>query len=224
MSFEFEGKTFSSTQVIEKLKLQLTDLRINKIKKVVDHRIKGFQPVFENIYDRGNVAAAMRSAEAFGFFNFHIVEQSDAEFKTANRVTQGADKWLDIKTYSNTKSCIEGLKQQGFKVFATHLSAESKNIDEVDFSKPTSLIFGNEQNGISDEALNLCDGSVVIPMQGFSQSFNISVAAALSFYHVYSYRNSKGFEASDLTENERLYLQALYYLKSVKNSELYFQR
>lgn len=224
MNFTFDEKTFTPEQVVEKLTPQLTESRREKIQKVVSHRVQSFQPVFENIYDRGNISAAMRSAEAFGFYKFHIIEQPDAKFKAANRVSQGTEKWLDIQKYSNTKSCIEKLKSQGLKVYVTHLDTDSIDIDEVDFTQPTALMFGNEKDGISQEALELCDGSVVIPMKGFAQSFNISVAAALSFYHVYSYRLRHQLPESDLDEAEKLYLKALYYSKSVKNPNLYFQR
>ena len=224
MNFTIEDKSYTAEQVLEVLTQQLTDSRKEKIEKVVQNRVQSFQPVFENIYDRGNISAAMRSAEAFGFYKFHIIEQPDAKFKAANRVTQGTEKWLDIQKYSKISSCIEALKAQGLKVYVTHLDTQSITIDEVDFSQPTALMFGNEKEGISEEALEQCDGSVVIPMQGFAQSFNISVAAALSFYHVHQYRKTHNLPQSDLTPEEQLYLKALYYTKSVKNPNLYFRR
>lgn len=224
MNFNFEEKSYTTEQVLEVLNSQLTDSRKEKIQYVVENRVKSFQPVFENIYDRGNISAAMRSAEAFGFYKFHIIEQPDAKFKAANRVTQGTEKWLDINKYETTASCIESLKAQGLKVYVTHLEAKSINIDDVDFSQPSALMFGNEKEGISKEALEASDGSVIIPMQGFAQSFNISVAAALSFYHVHQYRKAHQMPHTDLTPEEQLYLKALYYTKSVKNPNLYFRR
>lgn len=224
MDFNFDEKSYTAEQVLEVLNPQLTDSRKEKIQFVVENRVQSFQPVFENIYDRGNISAAMRSAEAFGFYKFHIIEQPDAKFKAANRVTQGTEKWLDINKYDTTTSCIESLKAQGLKVYVTHLEAKSINIDEVDFSEPSALMFGNEKEGISKEALEASDGSVIIPMQGFAQSFNISVAAALSFYHVHQYRKAHQLPSTDLSPEEQLYLKALYYTKSVKNPNLYFRR
>ncbi|MCB0341736.1 MAG: RNA methyltransferase [Pseudobdellovibrionaceae bacterium] len=214
-----EGQIYSSDQVIEALSPQITARRLARMKEVVAERTYSFASVLENIYDRGNVSAVMRSAEAFGFMNFHIVEQPDARFKAANRVTQGTDKWLDIKKHASTSACVSQLRGYGYKIYATHLEA-SVPIDEVDFSQPTAVVFGNEKDGVSDEMLSACDGRIILPMHGFAQSFNISVAAAITFYHVYQARTAALGKSGDLSEQDQQILFARYIQKSVPRSAL----
>jgi tRNA (guanosine-2'-O-)-methyltransferase len=168
----------------------------------------------ENIYDRGNISAAMRSAEAFGFCDFHIVEFKNKKFKEANRVTQGTDKWLNISRFDNPSDCAKSLKAKGFQIFATHLEAAAP-ISEVDFSNPTAIVFGNEKAGVSAEMLDVVDGQVIIPMHGFAQSFNISVAAALSFYHAYQERVRRLGRSGDLSAEDKKRLLANYLVKTV---------
>lgn len=203
----------SARQVIELLDNVITEERIEKINKVILSRTNNFIPVLENIYDRGNINAVMRSAEAFGFYNMYIVEDEDAPHKESNRITKGTHKWLDIHKHSSAKSAVTELKSNGVQVYCTHLEA-SKNIAEIDFTKPTALVFGNEAKGVSDEMLSLCDGNCIIPMEGFAQSFNISVAAAISFYHVYLKRVEALGANGDLSQVQQEWLKANYFIKS----------
>jgi len=207
-----EGEV-STQQVIDMLSDVITAERIEKINKVVSTRTNSFIPVLENIYDRGNINAVMRSAEAFGFYNFYIVEAEKAPHKESNRITKGTHKWLDIHKHSSARSAITELKADGVQVYCTHLEA-SKNIAEIDFTKPTALVFGNEARGVSEEMLGLCDGNCIIPMEGFAQSFNISVAAAISFYHVYLKRVEKLGANGDLNNEQQKWLKANYFIKS----------
>ena len=203
---------------LEKL---LTKKRVEKIHRVVEKRDPSFIPIFENIYDEGNMSACMRSAESFGFFRFFVLHKNNK--KKANRVSRGSDKWLDISYFEDTHLCINSLKKEGFHIVATHLSATS-SIDEVDFTKPTALVFGNEHEGVSEDLLKKVDQKVKIPMYGFVESFNISVAAALSFYHVHLQKKKNlshiSFEdVSSLKEEEKRQLRIRYYLKSSKNPQ-----
>lgn len=214
--FVFSQGEFSAQEILEKLEPLLTEERIQRMNVVIENRTFGFIPVLENIYDRGNISAVMRSAEAFGFFRCHIIEQENAKFKASNRVTKGADKWLDVKVHRSAESSVKELKSQGFQIFATHLEA-SKSIEVVDFSKPTAIVLGNEKEGVSPEMVDLCDGNVIIPMQGFSQSFNISVAAALVFQQAYLARKKALGQSGDLSREEKLFVRANYVLRNLEN-------
>jgi tRNA (guanosine-2'-O-)-methyltransferase len=174
------AEQWSPEVVLKHLVPLLTDERWRKIQGVVAKRTYHVAPVLENIYDRGNTSAVMRTAEALGLHGVHIIEHG-ARFKAANRVTAGADKWLDVERWTDTPACLLELKKRGYQVLVTTLG-ESKSIEEVDFSQPTAIVLGNEKDGVSAEALKLADQRVHIPMHGFVQSFNISVAGALSLY------------------------------------------
>ena len=154
----------------------------------------------------------MRSAEAFGFHQFHHIQSID-QFKESKRVTQGADKWLVQNTWGTTAEGISHLKEKGFSIYVTQLEG-GKPIDEVSFEKPVAICFGSERDGASKELSDLADEKVYIPMTGFVQSFNISVAAALCFQHIH--RIHKSLKLGLLNEDERTYLQALYLYRSCK--------
>ncbi len=204
-------------RILELVSPYLTPSRRNRISEVVNQRTYSVVPVMENIYDRGNVSAVMRSAEAMGYQAAHVIELGE-KFKSSNRVTQGADKWLDVTRWKNTLDCVGHLKKQGYKIYATHLDAAVR-IDEIDFSAPSAIVFGNEKDGVSPEMLQHADQRVIIPMQGFVQSYNISVAAALALYHIRQDRLRRlGFHG-DLKDEEKIILTAHFCLRSSKNPE-----
>ncbi len=194
--------------VIEKLNEFITDERKERIQKILSQRSSYFVPVLENIYDRGNVSAVMRSAEAFGFYRFHIIK-INKDFKESQRVTQGADKWLDVSEWTNTKDCILKLKADGYRVYTTHLSKKAVEFDELNLKEKTAVIFGNERDGVSEDALALTHGNVLLPMAGFTQSFNISVAGALSFQRAFLKNPPK------IQKEEEKLLKAMYFLRTV---------
>ncbi len=222
VTVEFRGVTYVAEDVVELLSPRLTPERLARVDDVLNSRLGGIIPVMENIYDRGNTSAVMRSAEAMGLYRIHIIEKGE-RFKEANRVTQGADKWLEVMKWRDTSQCVRALKAQGVRVYATHLE-RADPIESLDFTQPTALVFGNEKEGVSEELLREVDGNVIIPMYGFVQSFNISVAAALCFYQATMARRQRLGVAGDLDERERLRLKSLYYLRSLKCPEQWLKR
>lgn len=213
-------KDFSvtSAQVLKHIGTLLTKERFEKIQRVVDQRTFSTVLVLENIYDRGNASAVMRSAEALGFAQVHMIELGD-KFKESQRVAAGADKWVEVKRWKSTLECVKELKAQGKQIVATHLDHTSKPIGEIDFSKPTALVLGNEKDGISKEMQELADERVIIPMHGFVQSYNISVAGALSLYHIYQDRLMRLKKQGDLTEEQKDILKAVYCLRTLDSAK-----
>jgi tRNA (guanosine-2'-O-)-methyltransferase len=216
--FQYGGKELSADQILKLVEPYLTEERQDRIRQAVSGRTCNVVPVLENIYDRGNISAVLRSAEALGFQCAHVIETGD-KFKSSARVTQGADKWLDVRKWKSTPECVKELKNLGYQVLATHLDANAKPIGEVDVTRPTAIVYGNERDGISKEMIEMCDQTVIIPMQGFVQSFNISVAAAISLYHISRERQLKLGVQGDLSEEEKSVLAAEFSLRSSKNPE-----
>lgn len=208
--------------VLEKIGPLLTAERREKIQRVVALRNFDTAVVLEGIYDRGNISAVMRSAEGLGFGNFHVIETQE-KFKEANRVTQGADKWVEVKKWKQTVECVRSLKQQGYKVCVTHLDAKAKPLHEVDFSGKVALVLGNEKDGASPEMIAAADETIIIPMSGFVQSFNISVAGALSLYHISQDRLKKNGTNASLTEEEQGILRAHYYMRTQDSAIQYLE-
>jgi tRNA (guanosine-2'-O-)-methyltransferase len=207
----------SVDQIIDLLPPHMTDERRARLEEVVRRRSKHIVPVLENIHDQGNVSAVMRSSEAFGFLQMYMVDKPGAKFKAANRVTKGAEKWLDVRPFAAPADAVKDLKSRGYQVWATDLNTPH-SIDTLDFSKPTAIVLGNEHEGVSGEMKALCDGTFRIPMLGFSQSFNISVAAALILYRAHLETRTLG-EKALLNEAERRQVLANYCLRCFDNPE-----
>lgn len=209
--------TILPQKVIELLGEHLTDERKIRLQEVVAGRSLQLVSLLENIYDQGNVSAVMRSSEAFGFLGVSLIDAPGARFKAANRVSKGADKWLDVKNFSTPAPAVRELKEQGYQVWATDLETQD-SIDTIDWSRPTAIVLGNEKDGVSEEMRGLVDGRFRIPMLGFSQSFNISVAAALIFYRAHLEHRKLGGRVG-LSEAQRQQVLANYYLRCFDNPE-----
>ena len=214
----FDGKIKATTNdVLKHVFPLLTSERQKKINQVVTERCFDISVVLESIYDRGNISAVMRTAEGLGFANFHIIETFE-KFKNANRVTQGADKWVEAKKWKTSAEAIAYFKKNKIRICVTSLEA-SKPLHEIDFSTPLALVLGNEKDGVSKEMLEAADERVIIPMPGFVQSFNISIAGALSLYHIFSDRRQKRGTNADVDINQQNILKAAYALRTMDSAE-----
>ncbi len=208
--------------VLAYLDPMVSEARQRRIAEVVAQRTYTVVPVVEGLYDSGNVSAVMRTAEGLGFQGFNVIESGD-EFQESSRVTQGADKWLDVERWPSAAACVGALKARGYRIAVTHLEA-AVPLAELNFTEPTALVFGNEAEGISEEMLVLADVRCVIPMVGFVQSFNISVAAALALAHAYQDRMQRQGVHGDLSAEERRVLTASFFVRSVQYAEMILER
>jgi tRNA (guanosine-2'-O-)-methyltransferase len=209
--------TVSPQDVLTHVFSLLTLDRQKKIERVAEERCFNISVVLESIYDRGNISAVMRTAEGLGFSNFHVIETFE-KFKEANRVTQGADKWVEVKKWKKTQDFIKYAKDNKIRICVTSLEA-AKPIHEIDFSTPLALVLGNEKDGVSKEMLDAADERVIIPMPGFVQSFNISVAGALSLYQIYQDRLRRLGKVADVTPEQIEILKAHYALRTMDSGE-----
>ena len=207
------SKTVDRVLELEILEPFVTENRKARLKEVLAQRTRNLVLVLEDIYDPHNASACIRSAEAMGVQELHVVTPRHP-FSPNPKVTNGADKWLDFFRYPAPAPCLEALKKRGFLIAASALTDKARPISEVPFDRPVALVMGNEHEGLSDEMQNLADITYCVPMLGFSQSFNISVATALSLYHAVSARTRLLGSNGDLTDEE----QARLYHRWVKLS------
>jgi len=203
----------AADEAVTRLRPLLTQPRLEKIEKVLSQRCFGVSVVLENLYDRGNASAVMRTAEALGFGDLHSVEPT-GKWKESQRTTAGADKWTELKRWKSTGEFVRFAKQEKIQLIVTALQADAVPIATIDFTKPSAFVLGNEKEGASEEIRAAADACVILPMVGFTQSYNISVAAALGLYHIYQDRlRRQGFH-HDLTESQKMLLRAHYYLRT----------
>lgn len=190
----------------------LTKERWARMESVCKLRTASLTCVLENIYDSGNTAAVLRSAEAFGMLEvFHVLSATGQKF--SQRVTKGADKWLLQHKFRDSTECFQKVRQRGFQLVVTDLGPGTIPIDQVDFSRPSAIVFGNERSGVSQVAKEMADVRMTIPMLGFVESFNISVAASLCFFEARRQRRERwGLE--ELTAAEQRQLLVRYAVES----------
>lgn len=174
----------SASTIIELMTPLLTDERLQRIEDVCCKRTFDILPIVEHPYDWGNVAAVCRSADALGYGAVHVIRNTKDRYKQSTRTSGGADKWLDTQLFTDTSECLHHAKQLGYQIVATHLKADTVHIDEIDWTTPTAIILGNELDGVSRDALDMADRCIAVPMDGFVQSYNVSVAAALILWEV----------------------------------------
>ncbi|GAB5408982.1 MAG: RNA methyltransferase [Balneolaceae bacterium] len=172
--------------LINYLKGFTTDARWETINKVLANRTNHITLVLEDLHKPHNANAVLRSCDGFGIQDVHIIE-NNTEFDSDKQVSMGSHNWLTLNRYNeshkdNIKLCFDRLKQEGYQVLATTPHEQDQNLNEISVNRKTALVFGTERKGISERVKELADGFVKIPMYGFSESFNISVSAAICLY------------------------------------------
>ncbi|MAG94768.1 MAG: rRNA methyltransferase [Planctomycetaceae bacterium] len=175
---------------LEYLRSSLTDNRNRRFDEIVARRTRHLTVVLENTYQPYNASAVLRSCDAFGVQDVHVVER-EVEFHVDGEIDLGASKWLCVHRYapgeSATSTCIATLKAQGYQIVASSPHApDDARLEDYDVTPKTALMLGGELRGLSDDALELADAHLKIPMFGFTESFNLSVSAAVMLQHLTS--------------------------------------
>jgi tRNA (guanosine-2'-O-)-methyltransferase len=168
---------------IEFFKQFVTEKRYELFEKVIEERTQYITVLLEDIYQPQNASAVLRSCDCFGVQDVHIIENKN-EYRLNPEVALGSSKWLSLKKYNalenNTLDAINVLKKQGYRIIATGPHNEDSTPETFDIRKSKfALMFGSELPGLSDIALANADEYLKIPMYGFTESFNISVSAAV---------------------------------------------
>lgn len=211
-----------NTELIEILENCITDKRNETLSTVLKERTRYLTVVLEDIYQPQNASAVLRTCDCFGIQDIHIIENKN-EYNINPDVTLGSDKWLTLKKYSdkenNSLAAVHALKKLGYRIVATTPGTENTSLRDFDLTKgKTALCFGTELTGLSNSLLKVADESLSISMYGFTESFNISVSAAIILYHLTHILKSSSLPWK-LTDQEYSELKFNWLKKSVKNSE-----
>lgn len=182
----------------------ITEERDKRFHDVISHRLQDVV-VMENIHDPHNALAAVRNCDAFGVQTAHFIFEREKQFnpKELGKVTSSsANKWVDMVCWEKTSDCFADLKKQGFKIVATIIDEKAKRLPEIDFDRQkVALVFGNEGFGITEDAKNLADELVYIPMRGFVDSLNLSVTVGVMLYELRRHRG-QSFHLSEKEQKE----------------------
>src|SRR5690554_4805342 len=200
----------------------ITPEKVEKFERIAAERTRHVTVAVENLYQEHNASAVMRSCDCFGIQDLHIIEQ-DNKFSVNRDIALGAAQWVNHYHYTDklypTTTCIQSLKDKGYKIAATTSHTDAYSINNVPIDEPIAFLFGTEQTGLSEKALDLSDYYVKIPMVGFTESFNISVSAALTINTIRT-RLEKYDEFNwKLSQEEQTRLKIEWCKKIIKNSD-----
>jgi tRNA (guanosine-2'-O-)-methyltransferase len=202
----------------------LLDVRKEKIDRVISQRTRTFTVVLDRLEDSFNMAAVLRTCEANGVQEVHVIVNPEAPFIANSRVAQGCDKWLDMRLYRDFASCREHLKSRGFSLYASAIREDATSLYSLRFDTKIALVFGNERQGVSEEVLAGADGTFWIPMRGFSQSLNISAAASACITRAIAWREEHLGKVGDLTAEEAQVLRARFQVLALKQRRRIFKK
>ena len=174
--------------------------RFNKMQEVLERRLKSVVLIVEATYMRHNLSAMFRTAESFGIQNVYFVCSKNIYSSSASR---GSERWLQVEIVNSIEQLVQKLKKEGFSFFIADFHEESFNPNSVPIDRKIAICMGTELTGVSEKAKQLADGVIQIPMHGFTQSLNVSVATACILQAVTERRRNFLGQKGDLTSNEK---------------------
>lgn len=208
-------------KLIEHLSQFVTEERKSRILEVLHNRTRHITVVLEDLYQTQNISAVMRTCDCYGIQDAYIVENRN-EFEVHKDISMGADKWLTLHQYPhlehNMKQCIEDLHAKGYTVVATLPDEKKTTIQDLPINQKTAFLFGTELTGLSEEAVQYADCNALIPMYGFTESFNISNSAAIILSN-FSERIRHSDVQWQLTEEEKQELYFEWLQKSLRDPD-----
>ena len=202
--------------VCAKLGPMLTEPRIARIDSVLAARLQSVVTIVEDTYDPRNAAATIRTTEALGLGELHVIEPNE-RFSAAGGVTRGSHKWIELHRWKRVEHAVAALRARGFRVFAT-LPGAPHSVEDVDVGRPIAVAFGNEHDGLTEAAVAACDGALGVPMHGFAESFNLSVTVALAMSRIASRRRAVIGSPGDLDDQRARELRARWFALSVRGA------
>ncbi len=163
------------------LESMLSPQRIETIRTVLNRRLGDIVLVLDNLFDPHNIGATLRTCEALGIQDIHIIERDNNKPELSSKVTKYSDKWITIHIYHSAADCLINLREKGFRILAAQMAKNACSIYDVPVSRDSkiAIVVGNEHDGVSNNCLHLADQQIIVPMHGFTESFNVSVATAL---------------------------------------------
>lgn len=211
-------------ELINYLSEFITPERKSLFEKVIENRTRYLTVVLEDIYQPQNASAVLRTADCFGIQDVHVIENRN-EFQVDTEVSLGSSKWISLKKYKNAENnsleAIHALKKQGYRIIATSPHTNDINLEDFDLTKgKAALIFGTELTGITNTIKREADEFMKIPMHGFTESFNISVSAAIVMHHLtHRLKTNSGIDWQ-LTQTEKESILLQWIKNTIKKADL----
>jgi tRNA (guanosine-2'-O-)-methyltransferase len=183
-----------------------SEKRLDRMDDILTRKQLSLQMMLHDVHDSQNLSAIIRTSDAVGILDIFYSSRGNKTLRMHKTITQGAHQWTRRHRVAETATLhfLKKKKEEGFQVVVTHLSEASKSFREVDYTKPTLIVMGNEKEGVSDEIIAEATDVVIIPMLGMVQSLNVSVATALILYEAQRQReNAKLYASPQIPFQER---------------------
>ena len=202
-------------QLLEYLEGFVTPERRSRFLQVLEERTKYLTIAIEDVYHMHNTSAVIRTCEVFGIQNVHVIENRYGK-RLDKDISLGAQKWVDVYRYSHAMDCMDELRAEGYKIVATTPHEKAILLDDFKFDSKTALFFGTEKEGLSKTVRDSADSFLKVPMVGFTESLNISVAAAIILQNL-TYKLKRTELPWQLTPREKLEKRLDWTKKSVRS-------
>ena len=207
----------SNAELILLLKSMIQEKKWNLFRDIIQHRTRYLTVVMENVEQQHNLSAVIRSCDCFGLQDVHVIGENYQQ-SINPKVEKGAAQWTSIYSYPTTQQCFQELKKKGYKILVTSPKAK-RFIHEIPVEhQKIALVFGNEIKGVSANAIEQSDELVKIPMFGFTESYNISVSAALCMQHFVNEIHNK-VPNYNLSQQEQEEVLIAWMQNIIKNGE-----
>lgn len=169
-----------------------TPQRFHRVRAVLDQRQPDLTVLLEDVQIPRNFAALLRTCDAVGVLEAHAVWRERGQLKISRPASGGTRKWVPVRKHKELDGAVTHLRERGLRIVAAHLADRAVDYREVDYTRPTAILLGQEETGVTPEALEMADDLVVIPMMGMGLSLNVSVAAALILFEARRQREAAG--------------------------------
>jgi tRNA (guanosine-2'-O-)-methyltransferase len=198
----------------------LTAHKIDLFEKKVLQRTRHFTLILEDLFHPHNASAILRNADCLGLQDIHLIENHH-QFKNEKDISLGSRKWLKLTRYNDfdtsSPTCLDQLKEKGYTIAVLSPHHDDIAINEYPIEQKTAFILGAEKTGLTDYSLQNADVHVKVPMYGFTESYNVSVTAALTLYDVI-HRARKSTIDWQLSKDEQWEVKLAWTLRSIRSS------
>lgn len=186
-----------------------TARRQYRVQKTIHQRQLDIIIALDGVHDHHNLSAVLRTADAAGFGRVVWFPDYKKTEPINPEVSMGSERWVNLQTVGALQPELQTLKKQGYKIAATHMGHDAVDFRSLDWTQPWVVVFGNEHRGCSEQTVDIADANIFLPMMGFVQSLNISVAAAVTLYEIQRQRENAGLYSrpADRSQIELLYTQ-----------------
>jgi tRNA (guanosine-2'-O-)-methyltransferase len=200
----------------------MTTERYQKVRAMLAKRQPDLTILAEDVYKPHNLSAMLRSCDAVGIGEVHATNPTGG-IATFNETSASAEKWVRVQVHPSIQTAVSVVRAKGMQTFAAHFSDKALDYRDVDYTKPTCVLFGNEKEGVTDEAAELVDAHIVIPMLGMVPSLNVSVATAIILFEAQRQRRVAGMYDTPRYSEQELHEQA-FWLLHPREAERYSER